>query len=139
MALIFQDLGDYLAVYVDDVLIFSDTLEEHVQHLRDVFTRLRKERLFVNGKKCSFAQPEVEYCGFILGTDGVRPQPEKLAVVRAWPTPTSVDEVRSFLGLCGFYQRFVKDYATIAAPMTNLTRKRQEWSWGPLSKLPSMV
>ena len=88
-----------------------------------VYQRLLDEQFFANPEKCTFAQPEVAYCGFIVGKDGVRPQPEKLAVVHAWPIPKDAVDVRSFLGMCGFYQRFMENYAKIAAPLTSLLRK----------------
>ena len=115
---------------MDDLLIFSQSIEDHVKHLKIVYERLAEESLYVNKEKCSFAQPEVAYCGFIVGEKGVRPQPEKLAVVHAWPEPKDTCEVRSFLGLYGFYQSFVSDYATIAAPLTDLLHKSYEWNWG---------
>ena len=130
MDLLFGDLRDFVGVYMDDVLIFSETSDAHVQDLRTVYDRLAKERLYINGEKCTFAQSEVSYCGFIVGEHGVRPQPEKLAVVHAWPTPKDPGDIRSFLGLCGFYQRFVPDYATIATPLTNLLHKSCTWTWG---------
>ena len=71
---------------MDDVLIFSETMEAHVQDLRVVYERLAEDRMYINTEKCTFAQPEVAYCGFIVGRHGLRPQPEKLAVVHAWPT-----------------------------------------------------
>ena len=74
------------------------------------------------------------YCGFIVGCDGVRAQPEKLAVVHVWPEPTNPDQVRSFIGMCAFYQRFVPSYAGIAAPLYSLLKKNMPWRWGPEHK-----
>ena len=128
MDLIFGDLREIAGAYMDDVLIFSQTLEDHIRDLRIVYKKLEAEKLYANPEKCTFAQPEVDYCGFVVGEDGVRPQSEKLAVVRVWPTPTNPTEVRSFLGLCGFYQRFVEGYATIAAPLTSLLKKELQWN-----------
>ena len=83
MDLVFGQLRDFVGVYMDDVLIFSNTLEEHVKHLRIVYQKLAEELLYANPEKCTFAQPEVAYCGFIVGGNGVRAQPEKLAVIYA--------------------------------------------------------
>ena len=116
-------------MYFDDILIFSASTEEHLKHLEEVYKILEREKLYANPAKCTFAQPEVEYCGFIIGKYGVRPQPEKLALIQQWPVPTDVLQVRSFLGMCGFYQRFVADYATVAAPLTDLLSKYVPWRW----------
>ena len=118
-----KDMRQFAGMYIDDLLIFSDTLEDHCSHLRQVYSRLREEKFFCNMEKCKFAQEEVEYCGFIVGSEGVRPQPEKLAVIEAWPIPQDVEQVRSFLGMCAFYQRFVPAYAAIASPLYQLLRK----------------
>ena len=129
MDLVFGQLRDFVGVYMDDVLIFSNTLEEHVKHLRIVYQKLAEELLYANPEKCTFAQPEVAYCGFIVGGNGVRAQPEKLAVIHAWPQPKEQVDVRSFLGLCGFYQRFVTNYAQVAAPLNDLLKKNIVWLW----------
>ena len=131
MDYLFSDLRAFVGVYVDDILIFSSSIEEHVQACRKVFQKLRQEHFYAGQDKCTFAQPEVEYCGFIVGKQGVRPQPQKLVAIREWPPPTNVTEVRSFLGLCGFYQRFVADYAHVSAPLTDLQHKGITWHWEP--------
>ena len=131
MDFIFQNMRAFAGAYIDDILVYTKTLGEHLVALRQVYDRLRLEKFFAGPDKCSWAQPEVEYCGFILGSQGVRPQPQKLLAVRHWPPPKSVTEVRSFLGLCGFYQRFVVDYASVAAPLTDLMQKGKEWAWQP--------
>ena len=87
MDLVFGSLREFVGVYMDDVLVFSNTLAEHVEHLRIVDQKLSEELLYANPEKCTFAQPEVAYCGFIVGSDGVRAQPEKLAIIHAWPQP----------------------------------------------------
>ena len=131
MNYIFQDLRKFAGAYIDDILVFNKNLPEHLSALRQVYEKLRKERFFAGPDKCTWAQPEVEYCGFILGRQGIRPQPQKLLAIRHWPVPKDVSDVRSFLGLCGFYQRFVPDYSTVAAPLTDLMQKGREWAWFP--------
>jgi hypothetical protein len=117
----------FVANILDDILIYSKTLEEHVEHLRQVLEKLREFKLYAKLSKCEFAKPEVEFVGFTVGKDGLKASPSKLAAVRDWPEPKSVKDIRSFLGFCNFYRRFVKNYAYIAAPLTELT-KRDVWS-----------
>ena len=129
MDFLLGELRDFAGAYVDDIVIYTDDLGQHVIALRAVYEKLRKERLFVNPDKCLFAQKEIEYCGYIVGKESVRPMPEKLAAVHAWPTPQTPTDIKSFLGLCGFYQRFVPRYATITAPLTDLLQKKRLWDW----------
>ncbi|CDO76069.1 hypothetical protein BN946_scf184814.g2 [Trametes cinnabarina] len=132
---VLRDLLDVVCVvYIDDILIFSRTQAEHDQHVTMVLDRLRKAGLFTNAKKCSFDQPEVEYVGYLINRDGIRMDPKKLNTVIDWPTPSSVKEVQSFLGFTNFYRRFVKDYARIALPLTQLTKKSVKgapFKWSP--------
>ena len=95
--------------------------------MRKVYDKLRQKSFFAGPDKCTWEQPEVEYCGFILGKHDTRPQPGKLLEIRYWPPTGSVTDVRSFLGLCGFYHRLVADYATVAAPLTDLIYKGKDW------------
>ena len=99
---------DFAREYIDDIVVYSANMDEHVEHLMEFHAILRTEKLLVNHQKCFYGQPEVEYCGFILVKYGVKPQPEKLMAIHKWPTPTSVSEFRSFLVLCNFYQRFAQ-------------------------------
>ena len=112
----FADMTDFTDIYVDDIVVYSATLEEHLVHLSKVLQRLREHQLFVKRKKCSFAQHEIEFVGFIVGSDGIRPMPEKLQTVADWPTPRNPKHVRSFLGLCCFYHHFFPQFATLASP-----------------------
>ena len=124
MDFVLQDLRWMVGAYVDDILTGTDTLEDMVFALREVYVRLAKQKLYANPEKCCFGQSEVEYCGFIIGRNGIRPQPMKLMAVHVWPQSQNSTDVKSFLGLCGFYQRFVADYATVATPLTNLMCKK---------------
>ena len=116
-------------VYSDDIVIHSHTLTEHL--LRNVLDILRKERLFGKLKKCTFAMREIEFCGFLVNGEGIRTHPDTVVAIQAWPRPQSVKDVRSFIGLAGFYQRFVKNFADIAHPLTHLFKKTTKWTWGP--------
>ena len=122
-------LDDFCSAYIDDILIFSATQEEHEIHVRRVLERLREAGLQADIKKCEFHVTQTKFLGFIVGTDGIRPDPQKLAAVRDWQQPTTVKQVQSFLGFCNFYRRFVREYGRIARPLTQLTRKDTPFHW----------
>jgi len=117
-------------VFLDDILIFSRTLEEHMQHIREVLTRLRSEKLYGRLFKCDFFRTEVEYLGFDVGKDGIKPSLSKVKAILEWPTPESVTDIRSFIGLASFYRKFIRGFSELAAPMTELTKKDRQFSWG---------
>ena len=116
-------LGKSVFIYLDDILVASKSPEEHVQHLREVLQILKEHKLYANIQKCQFNLPEVNYLGHIVGRNGIRPDPQKIQVVQNWPQPRTVHEVRSFLGLCNFFRRFIKDYSTKAAGLNRLLQK----------------
>ena len=126
---IFNDMRDFTDVYIDDIVIFSNTYDEHLEHLTKVFSRLAENKLFVKKNKCAFSQPEIEVVGFIVGSGGIRPMPQKLQAIYFWERPQDVKDIRSFLGVCGFYHRFIHSFATLAAPLTNLLHKSAKWNW----------
>ena len=128
----FRDLlPSCVIVYLDDILIYSRTLEEHERHVGAVFERLRRERLYAKRSKCELFLSEVEFLGFRLGRGFVGTCADKVEEATAWPTPTKVSEVRSFLGVIGFYRRFMRNFSRIAAPLNALTRKNASFAWGP--------
>lgn len=116
-------------IYLDDVIVYGGTFEEELGRLEEVLQRLRKANLKLSPKKCSLFQYEVPFLGHVVSKDGVRTDPQKVAAVADWPRPTNVAEVRSYLGLCTYYRRFVQDFATIAAPLHRLTRKGVPFEW----------
>ncbi|OAO89342.1 hypothetical protein AXX17_ATUG01610 [Arabidopsis thaliana] len=127
MRLMNHDLRAYIGHFV--VVYFDDILEEHVEHLKTVLEVLRKEKLYVNLKKCTFGTDNLVFLGFVVSTDGVKVDEEKVKAIREWPSPKSVGEVRSFHGLAGFYRRFVKDFSTLAAPLTEVVKKNVGFKW----------
>jgi hypothetical protein len=124
-------IGVECYVYLDDLIIFSSTAEEHARRLENVFQRFEEANLQLHPGKCVFAQPQVQYLGYVLSEQGISASPEKVKAVRQYPTPKSVTDVRAFLGLASFYRRLVPDFAQIAKPLTVLARKDQEFTWGP--------
>ena len=127
----FRDMLDKsVLAFLDDILVFSRTKQEHIQHLREVLMRLRAQKLYAKLSKCEFARDEVQFLGYRIGAKGLAVSPDKVDAVRAWPTPKNVHDVRAFLGLAGFYRRFVKNFSGIALPITELTKSDRAWAWG---------
>jgi hypothetical protein len=121
---IFRPLLDkYVIIYLDDILIYSKTKEEHESHLKTVLDILRRHQLYAKLSKCDLFKTSVEFLGHVLSSDGIRPDPRKVDAVSSWPKPTSITELRSFLGLANFYRKFMKDYAKLAAPLHELLKK----------------
>ena len=120
---VLQGLEEFSAAYLDDVVIYSETWEEHLEHVRRVLQKLREAGLTVKMKKCQFGMSHCLYLGHMVGSGDVRPEPTKVLAVKAFPVPTTKKQVRVFLGLTGYYRRFIPDYATVAAPLTDLTKK----------------
>ena len=118
-------------IYIDDIIIFSKTIDDHLKHLEEVFLRLNDANLKLNPTKCVFAKQEIEYLGHIVTQDGIKPDPNKLKAVNEFPIPTDLKQLRSFLGLANYYRRFVKDFALIASPLHQLTKKSVKFCWTP--------
>ena len=125
-----QVLDEFVIVYIDDILIFSETLEEHAQHMRKVLSLLREHKLYGKMSKCEFCLKEIHFLGHVVGEGVIKMDPEKVRAVLDWKRPQNVHEVRSFLGLANFYRRFIDHFAEVARPLTNLTRKGG-WLWTP--------
>ena len=121
---VFRDvLRKFVLVFFDDILVYSPTLEEHGKHLGRVFEILRDNQLVVKREKCSLAKEEVRYLGHIICVGEVKADPEKIEAMRSWLPPKNIKELRGFLGLTGYYRRFVAGYGQIARPLTELLKK----------------
>ena len=129
---IFADLiaTGKVAVYLDNILIANSDLKEHQELVREVLKRLKDNDLYLRPEKCEFEKSTIEYLGLIVGGGEVRMDPVKVAAVRDWPTPRNLKEVRAFLGFANFYRRFIKNFAKIARPLNDLTKKNVNFDWG---------
>ena len=123
-------IGKFVVVYFDDILIYSKSFNEHLDHIHQVLAVLRAEKLYGNIAKCTFCTDRVVFLGFVVTADGIHVDEEKIQAIKDWPVPKNVSQVRSFHRLAGFYRRFVKDFSTIAAPLNNLTKKDVPFLWG---------
>ena len=118
-------MDQFVVVFIDDILMYSKDRENHDTHLRVLLETLRKEQLYAKLSKCEFLLNEVSFLGHIVSKEGIQVDPKKIEVVVEWKPPRNVTEVRSFLGLVGYYKRFVKGFSMIAAPMTKLLHKKK--------------
>ena len=127
---VFQPYLDrFVIVFIDDILVYSGSSEEHSEHLRIVLQTLRERQLYAKLSKCQFWLDRVAFLGHVISAEGVSVDPQKIEAVVNWKPPKNVSEVRSFLGLAGFYRKFVEGFSKIAAPLTKLTRKDVKYDW----------
>nr|CAD1821357.1 unnamed protein product [Ananas comosus var. bracteatus] len=120
-------LDRFVVVYLDDIVVYSNTLQEHIEHLRTVFQVLWENQLFVKKEKCTFSKEEVHFLGHWIGQGLIRTNQRKVQAICKWETPTTVFELRSFLRLVNYYRRFIAGYSARAAPLTDLLKKNHSW------------
>ncbi|GJY11449.1 retrotransposon protein, putative, ty1-copia subclass [Tanacetum coccineum] len=123
-------LDKFVIVFIDDILIYSKSEEEHEVHLKTILDLLQKEKLYAKFSKCEFWLQEVQFLGHVVNRDGIHVDPSKVESVKNWKTPESSTEIRSFLGLAGYYRRFIENFSKIAKPLTLLTQKNKTYVWG---------
>ncbi|KAL0439630.1 UNVERIFIED_CONTAM: Transposon Ty3-I Gag-Pol polyprotein [Sesamum latifolium] len=122
-------LDQFVIVFIDDILIYSRSPKEHEQHLRTVLQILREKQLYAKFSKCEFWMEKIAFLGHVVSKEGVQPDPTKVRAILEWEPPKNVSEVRSFLGLAGYYRRFIKDFSVVAKPLTNLLKKNTPFNW----------
>ena len=123
------ELDKFVVVFIDDILIYSKSKEEHEEHLRIVLQRLRDHQLYAKFSKCAFWLEEVQFLGHVLSAEGIAVDPSKVEEVLNWRAPTTVHQVRSFLGLASYYCRFIPDFSRIAKPITELLKNQTKFVW----------
>ena len=122
-------LDKFVIVFIDDILVYSSSKEEHAEHLRIVLQTLREHQLYSKFSKCQFLLDQVAFLGHVVSAEGILVDPRKVEAIVDWKPPTNVTEVRSFLGLAGYYRKFVEGFSKIAIPLTKLTRKEEKFIW----------
>ena len=122
-------IGDHVQVYLDDIIIYSNNLEDHIVHVKNVLSLLIKNGLYVKKEKCEFHVKETTFLGFTISVNGLTMDQNKVKSIIEWPTPKNVKELQSFLGLCNFYRRFIKNFAEIMEPLRILLKKNSEYIW----------
>jgi hypothetical protein len=126
-----EELDKFVVVFIDDILIYSKSHEDHEHHLRIILGRLRAHQLYAKLSKCEFRLEKIAFLRHILIAEGIEVDPSKVEVVSKWKQPSNVSEVRSFLGMAGYYHRFIKGFSNIARHMTELLKKDNKFVWTP--------
>ncbi|KAL0149021.1 hypothetical protein M9458_055636, partial [Cirrhinus mrigala] len=125
-------LNRWVIVYIDDILIYSDFFQEHVNHVRSVLQRLRQHQLYAKLEKCEFHLTKISFLGYIISPEGVAMDDSKVRAVVNWPQTTTIKELQRFLGFANFYRRFIRNFSSITAPLTTMSKGgRQRLSWTP--------
>ena len=126
--------ADFAMGYLDDIIIFSKTEEEHLHHLEEIFSRLQHFGLKMKWEKCAFFKQHIQYLGHLISNEGFEPLPEKLESIRKMPAPKLPKEVKQFLGLIGYYRKFIPRFSDLSRPLTRLTRHDAKFEWSEKCK-----
>ena len=126
---LFPFIGEFVYVFIDDVLIYSKSIEEHLVHIKQVLEVFKENKLKINIEKCHFLQTEVDVLGRKLNTQGLSPMESKITAIKKWEAPSSLHELRSFLGAIGYYRDFIPKYAQITSPLCKLLKKNTKYVW----------
>ena len=129
VSVVLQDLGKIAMAYLDNIIIFSPSMEEHIKHVQLVFDRSRQHQLKLKISKCKFMQGETQYLGFVINRQGITTDPDKVQVIKNMNPPSCVRELRSFIGMCSYYRRFIPNFSAKAKPLIKLTRKFAKFEW----------
>src|SRR6266498_463771 len=122
-------LDEFVAVYIDDIMIYSKTFEEHLGHIEKILKKLKEVNLMLKLSKCKWGERNIEFLGHVVGNDGLKPDPRKIDKIKNLPIPTTQKGVRSVLGLCGYYRKFVRGFSKIAKPLNELLKKGKQFEW----------
>jgi Reverse transcriptase (RNA-dependent DNA polymerase) len=123
MNTVIKDLSNtFVMCYLDDILLFSKNAQDHMEHVLKSLRRLREHKLYAKMSKCEFNKTKVNFLGHVVGARGISMQERKVAAIHYWPTPTKLVELQAFLGLTNYYRRFIRNFSTLTAPMTDATR-----------------
>ncbi|KAL4232960.1 hypothetical protein ACF0H5_007648 [Mactra antiquata] len=131
MSIVLEECREFAFAYLDDIIIFSPTVDEHLRHIQIIFDKLRTHNLKLKIQKCTFLQHETNYLGYVISDKGIKACPEKVKTIREMAAPKTTREARSYLGLIGYYRRLIPSFSTIAAPIIALTRKYSRFKWTP--------
>nr|XP_043615572.1 uncharacterized mitochondrial protein AtMg00860-like [Erigeron canadensis] len=123
-------LDKFVIVFIDDILVYSRKKTDHEQHLRSILQLLREEELYAKFSKCEFWLRQVQFLGHVVNDQGIHIDPAKIEAIKKWEAPKAPTEIRSFLGLAGYYRRFIENFSKIALPLTQLTQKTKDFIWG---------
>jgi hypothetical protein len=123
------ELDKFVVVFIDDILIYSKSEEEHAQHLRIMLTRLREHQLYAKFSKCAFWLEEIQFLGHVLSTKGIAVDPSKVKDILEWKPPTTIHQIRSFLRLASYYRRFILDFSKLMKPITSLLKNDTKFNW----------
>ena len=122
-------LDEFVVVFIDDILIYSKTEEEHKEHLKIVLQELRDHQLFEKFSKCDFFKDKIQYLGHVVTKEGISVDPEKIRAIEDWQVPKDLTDVRSFMGITRYYRRFIEGFSRIVNPITYLQKKGKKFDW----------